>query len=155
MKKMMDKMETMNTTHQTPRDLATLTENIRSFRGIIGTLEKDFGAWNRQKDKEDLQKLIARAQKIEADLAAFMGNLHPLHRPELNDTVAITLHDAFKVTGRLFEDVKEIREKFERATLTPEKVHPLKIDWERLKKSIEILENQSKIIESETAHTFF
>ncbi len=136
-------------------DMARLMEDGLKFKRSMNALARDYRSWNRDRETRDLNRIIAQARKIEEDIVRFMGNMGQFEKKERDVFLSDFLHHAFRMTNALFEDVKKIREKFEKASIDPQELRNMEIDWKRLGKTIDRLGNHFKAMESETAVSFF
>lgn len=136
-------------------DIARLTENSLTFKKLLDDLERDYKLWNRKQELDDLENIIAQAKRIEIEITQVMSDINSFGNYKGDAIISENLHHAFKTINNLFKDVKMVREEFEKASINPEMIHHMEIDWEKLRKTVETLGNHFKTIETGPELSFF
>ena len=140
---------------ETKTDMARLMEDSMRFKGAMEDLMRDYQSWERDREAADLKYMIVQIKKIEGDITRFRGGMERFEVKKKDEDLSESLRHVFKITDALFQDVKNVRESFETAYIDPEMLRCMEIDWRRLEKTVEKLGNTCKVMESETALSFF
>ena len=139
----------------TKTDMARLIEDSMRFKGAMEDLMRDYQSWERDREAADLKYMITQIKKIEGDITRFRGGMGRFEVEKNDEELSESLRHVFKITDALFKDVKGVRESFETAYIDPEMLRCMEVDWGRLEKTVEKLENTFKVMESETTLSFF
>jgi len=139
------------------KDLINLMENNQKFKKQIDSLEKDYMAWNKKREMNDLENTTATTKKLKDEISKSMSDFNSL--AEQNGKLSEfheDFHHIFTILNDLFENMKDIRKELESQSYTPrEKIQQMEIDWAKLRKAFETIENHYTGMEQENSLSFF
>lgn len=139
------------------KDLINLMENNQKFKKQIDSLEKDYMAWNKKREMNDLENTTATIKKLKDEISKSMSDFNSL--AEQNGKPSEfheDFHHIFTILSDLFENMKDIRKELESQSYTPrKKIQQMEIDWAKLRKAFEAIENQYTAMEQENSLSFF
>ncbi len=125
-------------TQSPEKDLLDLLENNLKLREQLASLEKDSKAWNREREKDDLENITTLIKELGTNISQAMGDFN-----------------AFRIMNDLFQDLKTVKEELEQSYPHSDKLRQLKIDWAKLEKTFEEMEKHVNSAGHETEISFF
>lgn len=137
--------------------LNNLMKKNQELKKQLDSLERDYKAWNEKREMDDLENITVTIKKLEVDIALAMSDFNIFadkneKRPEFQED----FHQGFAILNNLFENMKTIREELESQSYTPrEKIQQMEIDWAKLRKDFETIENHYTAMDQESSLSFF
>ena len=137
--------------------LNNLMEKNQELKKQLDSLERDYQAWNGKREMNDLENITATIKKLEVDIALAMSDFNIFaDKNEKRSEFQEDFHQGFAILNNLFENMKTIREELESQSYTPrEKIQQMEIDWAKLRKDFETIENHYTAMEQESSLSFF
>ena len=120
-------------TQSPEKDLLDLLENNLKLREQLASLEKDSKAWNREREKDDLENITTLIKELGTNISQAMGDFN-----------------AFRIMNDLFQDLKTVKEELEQSYPHSDKLRQLKIDWAKLETTFEAMEKHVNSTREET-----
>ncbi len=118
------------------KDVRRLIDDTGRVKQGLDLLEKDHAAWIRDREYEDLVDILGGVKKLESDVSLVMSDCFSLNQVKRNNGIKGDFHQAFKNLNILFEDLKMVREDFDRAYVDYRELKQLEIDWARFRKTV-------------------
>jgi DNA mismatch repair ATPase MutS len=136
-------------------DLLDLLEENVKLRKQLESLEKDYEAWDRTGEEDDLEDITALVKKLEEDISRTMGDFNTYHQAREDQPIQEDFHHAFTIMSDLFKDLKRVREELENAFVQSEEIQKLEIDWAKLKKNFDSMEKHYNTLRHGKDQSFF
>jgi hypothetical protein len=118
------------------KDVRRLIDDTGRVKQGLDLLEKDHAAWIREREYEDLVDILGGVKKLESDVSLVMSDCFSLSQVKRNNGIKGDFHQAFKNLNILFEDLKMVREDFDKAYVDYSELKQLEIDWARFRKTV-------------------
>ena len=134
--------------------LDLLEENVR-LRKQLESLEKDYKAWDRNGEEDDLESITALVKKLEEDIAKTMGDFNTYRQAREDQPIQEDFHHAFTIMSDLFKNLKKVREELEVSSVQADEIRNLEIDWAKLKKNFDTTERHYNVLRHEKDQSFF
>jgi hypothetical protein len=118
------------------KDVSRLIDDTGRVKQGLDLLEKDHAAWVKDREYEDLVDILGGVKKLESDVSLVMSDCFSLSQVKRNNGIKGDFHQAFKNLNILFEDLKMVREDFDKAYVDYSELKQLEIDWARFRKTV-------------------
>jgi hypothetical protein len=102
-------------------------------------LEQDHDDWARERQQNDLTRLIKRVSLLESDVSIMQSDCMSMglrYKEDGTSQVVDGLHRAFATLNILFNDLKQVRKDLNDSYIHSEELKQLEVDWDRLRKTV-------------------
>ena len=121
------------------QDIRQLVYDAQGVQRGLDMLEQDHDDWARERQQNDLTRLIKRVSLLESDVSIMQSDCMSMglrYQEEGTWQVVDSLHRAFATLDTLFNDLKQVRTDLNDSYIHPAELRQLEVDWDRLKKTI-------------------